>query len=49
MDIIAQALLSKCGENIQFIREDIEKALDNFVTHMPPVRAALSIVHHGTK
>lgn len=49
MDIIAQALLHKCGENIQFIREDIEKSLENFIHYMPPVRAALCIIQHGTK
>ena len=27
MEIIAQALLNKSGENLQFMREDIDKAL----------------------
>ena len=70
MEIIAQALLNKSGENLQFMREDIDKALsefnpfcdplfilitlftflsENFVTYMPPVRAALAIINHGAK
>lgn len=30
MDVIAQALLHKSGENLQFMREDIDKALSKY-------------------
>lgn len=39
MDVVAQALLHKSGENLQFMREDIDKALsmikisNNLISH----------------
>lgn len=47
--MIAQALLQKSGENVSFIREDIEKALNNMIEEMPQSRSAISIVNNGAK
>jgi hypothetical protein len=47
MDIICQALLHKCGENVAFIREDIDKAISNMIEEMPQSKSALALILNG--
>ncbi|RWS17552.1 protein FAM179B-like protein, partial [Dinothrombium tinctorium] len=47
MDLICQALLHKCGENVSFIREDIERALANMVEEMPQTKSVLALINGG--
>ncbi|KAI1302330.1 hypothetical protein HDE_02580 [Halotydeus destructor] len=49
MDIMGQALLHKCGENVMFIREDIDKALSNMITEMPQSKSAITLIANGAK
>jgi hypothetical protein len=49
MDCMAQALLTKSGENVVFIREDIERALMNMIEEMPQTRAAIALITNGSK
>lgn len=44
---MTQALLNKSGENVSFIREDIERALFNMVDEMPQTRAAIALIVNG--
>lgn len=46
---MVQALLHKSGENVVFIREDIERALLNMIDYMPQTRAAISLIINGSK
>lgn len=49
MDLIGQALLHKCGENIAFIREDIDKAISNMIEEMPQSKSAITLITNGAK
>ncbi len=49
MDCMAQVLLTKSGENVVFIREDIERALMNMIEEMPQTRAAIALITNGSK
>lgn len=44
---MVQALLNKSGENVCFIREDVERALMNMVEEMPQTRAAIALIVNG--
>ncbi|RWS29895.1 hypothetical protein B4U80_11286 [Leptotrombidium deliense] len=47
LELICQALVHKAGENIAFIREDIDKALANLVEEMPQTKSALALINSG--
>jgi hypothetical protein len=49
MDCMAHALLAKSGENVVFMREDIERALMNMIEEMTQTRAAIALVTNGSK
>lgn len=49
IDIIGAALLQKCGENITFIKDDIDKALMNMVDEMPQSKTVLALVNGGAQ
>ncbi len=49
MDCMAHALLTKSGENVVFMREDIERALMNMIEEMTQTRAAIALVTNGSK
>ena len=49
IDIIAAALLQKCGENITFIKDDIDKAIMNMVDEMPQSKTVLALVNGGAQ
>ncbi|KAG8177348.1 hypothetical protein JTE90_020988 [Oedothorax gibbosus] len=48
LDLITSTLLSKCGETVGFIRDDIEKVLNHLIDTITPCKAALSIIAGGT-
>ncbi|XP_035233165.1 TOG array regulator of axonemal microtubules protein 1-like [Stegodyphus dumicola] len=47
LDLIASTLLSKCGETVGFIREDIEKVMNHLIDVITPSKAALAIIAGG--
>ena len=47
--MIGSALLAKCGENVTFIKEDIERALNNLVDQMPQSKTVLTLVTGGAQ
>lgn len=49
MDSMVSCLLAKSGENVVFIREDIERALMLCLEEMPQTRTALALIHAGAK
>ena len=49
MDAIGSALLQKCGENVTFIREDIDRSLTNLVECMPQSKTVLTLVNGGAQ
>ena len=49
MDSIVSSLLAKSAENVVFIREDIERALNNCCDEMPQTRTALALINGGSK
>lgn len=49
MDVIGGALLAKCGENVTFIREDIDRALTNLIEEMPQSKSVLTLVMGGAQ
>lgn len=49
MDVIASALLAKCGENVLFIRDDIDRALTNLIEEMPQSKCVLTLVTGGAQ
>lgn len=46
---MGQALLQKCGENVAFIREDIDKALKNMIVEMPQSKSAITLIVNGAR
>ena len=49
MDAMVGSLLAKSAENVVFMREDIERALNNCLEEMPQTRTALALIHGGAK
>ncbi|KFM56839.1 Protein FAM179B, partial [Stegodyphus mimosarum] len=49
LDLIASTLLSKCGETVGFIREDIEKVMNHLIDVITPSKAALAIIAGGAR
>ncbi|XP_055937310.1 TOG array regulator of axonemal microtubules protein 1-like isoform X2 [Argiope bruennichi] len=47
LDLITSTLLSKCGETVGFIRDDIEKVMNHLIDTITPCKAALSIIAGG--
>ncbi|GIY14772.1 hypothetical protein CDAR_607092 [Caerostris darwini] len=47
LDLITSTLLSKCGETVGFIRDDIEKVMNHLIETITPCKAALSIIAGG--
>ncbi|XP_054711064.1 TOG array regulator of axonemal microtubules protein 1-like [Uloborus diversus] len=47
LDLITSTLLSKCGETVGFIRDDIEKVMNQLIETITPSKAALSIIAGG--
>lgn len=46
---MGQALLHKCGENVTFIRDDIDIALTNMIEEMPQTKSAITLITNGAK
>lgn len=49
MEVIGSALLTKCAENITFIKDDIDRALTNMVEEMPQSKTVLTLVNGGAQ
>lgn len=49
MEVIGGALLTKCAENITFIKDDIDRALTNMVEEMPQSKTVLTLVNGGAQ
>ncbi|GFY55547.1 TOG array regulator of axonemal microtubules protein 2, partial [Trichonephila inaurata madagascariensis] len=47
LDLITSTLLSKCGETVGFIRDDIEKVMSHLIDTITPCKAAVSIIAGG--
>ena len=49
MDSMVAALLIKSGENVSFMRDDIDRALQHCAQEMPQTRTAISLIQAGAK
>ena len=49
LDVIARVLLHKAGESNSFIRDDVDRALQNMVDGCNPQRAMLAFINGGAE
>ncbi|GFX76129.1 TOG array regulator of axonemal microtubules protein 1 [Trichonephila clavipes] len=49
LDLITSTLLSKCGETVGFIRDDIEKVMSHLIDTITPCKAAVSLIAGGAR